>query len=139
MRTVDIAVRVRYAETDQMGIVYHSHYAVWFEIGRTEFCRAAGMPYRDLEESGLRIPVIGLQCKYRRPARYDDELTIRTSLPELSARGLAFAYDVLGRTGERMADGATRHIFADMEGRPRRAPAPVVEALERFRSEIGAA
>jgi acyl-CoA thioester hydrolase len=135
MKTVDIAVRVRYAETDQMGIVYHSHYAVWFEIGRTEFCRAAGMPYRDLEESGLRIPVIGLQCKYRRPARYDDDLTIRTSLPELSARGLAFSYEVVGKGGERMADGSTRHIFADMQGRPRRAPAPVLEALERFRSE----
>jgi acyl-CoA thioester hydrolase len=134
LRTVDISVRVRYAETDQMGIVYHSHYAVWFEIGRTEFCRAAGMPYRDLEHSGIRIPVIGLKCKYRRPAHYDDDLTIRTWLPELSARGLAFAYDVLDPDGQRMADGETRHIFADAEGRPTRAPADVVETLERFRA-----
>ena len=133
MRTVDIAVRVRYAETDQMGIVYHSHYVVWFEIGRTEFCRAAGLPYRQLEESGLRIPVTGLQLKYRRPARYDDDLTVRTTLAELSARGLTFAYDVLDRAGLRMADGTTRHIFADPQGKPRRAPEAVVRTLEAFR------
>jgi acyl-CoA thioester hydrolase len=134
MRTVEIALRVRYAETDQMGIVYHSHYAVWFEIGRTEFCRAAGLPYRDLEESGLRIPVIGLQCKYRQPARYDDDLRVRTRLPELSARGMTFDYEVLDRSDTRMADGSTRHIFADVHGRPRRAPDPVLATLERFRA-----
>jgi len=134
MRTVDIAVRVRYAETDQMGIVYHSHYAVWFEIGRTEFCRAAGLPYRQLEESGLRIPVTGLELKYRRPARYDDELTVRTALAELSSRGLTFTYDVLDREASRMADGATRHVFADLHGKLRRAPESVVSTLETFRA-----
>jgi acyl-CoA thioester hydrolase len=134
LRPVEIAVRVRYAETDQMGIVYHSHYAVWFEIGRTEFCRAAGLPYRDLEASGLLIPVIGLQCKYRRPSRYDDDLRVRTTLPELSARGLAFEYEVLDREGARLADGSTRHIFADVHGKPRRAPETVVERLEAFRA-----
>ena len=133
MRTVEIALRVRYAETDQMGIVYHSHYAVWFEIGRTEFCRAAGLPYRELEESGLRIPVIGLECKYRRPARYDDDLRVRTTLPDLSPRGLTFRYEVVDRDNFRMADGATRHIFADVAGKPRRAPQHVLETLERFR------
>jgi acyl-CoA thioester hydrolase len=133
MRTVEIAVRVRYAETDRMGIVYHSHYAVWFEIGRTEFCRAAGVPYRQLEEAGLLIPVIGLQCKYRRPARYDDDLRVRTRLPELSARGLTFEYDVVDREERIMADGSTRHIFADVHGKPRRAPEEVVQTLERFR------
>jgi len=133
MRMVEIAVRVRYAETDQMGIVYHSHYAVWFEIGRTEFCRAAGLPYRGLEEAGIRIPVIGLQCKYRRPARYDDDLTVRTTLPELLARGLRFDYEVVDREGNLMADGSTRHIFADRNGKLRRAPDDVLETLERFR------
>jgi acyl-CoA thioester hydrolase len=134
MRTVDIAVRVRYAETDQMGIVYHAHYAVWFEIGRTEFCRAAGLPYRQLEESGLRIPVTGLELKYRRPARYDDDLTVRTALAELSPRGLTFAYEVLDGGALRMADGSTRHIFADIRGKLRRAPESVVQTLERFRA-----
>jgi acyl-CoA thioester hydrolase len=134
MRSVEIAVRVRYAETDQMGIVYHSHYAVWFEIGRTEFCRAGGLPYRELERSGLLIPVIGLQCKYRRPARYDDDLRVRTTLPELSARGLTFEYEVLDREEHAMADGSTRHIFADIHGKPRRAPESVLATLERFRA-----
>jgi acyl-CoA thioester hydrolase len=134
MRVVEIAVRVRYAETDQMGIVYHSHYAVWFEIGRTEFCRAAGAPYRELEESGVRIPVTGLECKYRRPARYDDDLRVRTTLPELSARGLRFAYEVVDREERLMADGSTRHVFADVLGRLRRAPEPLLELLERFRT-----
>ena len=133
MRTVEIAVRVRYAETDQMGIVYHSHYAVWFEIGRTEFCRAAGLPYRELEDSGLLIPVIGLECKYRRPARYDDPLRVRTTLPELSGRGLRFDYDVVDQEGLLMADGSTRHIFADVHGKLRRAPENVVQVLESFR------
>ncbi len=137
MRSVEIPLRVRYAETDQMGIVYHSHYAVWFEIGRTEFCRAAGLPYRELEESGLRIPVIGLECKYRRPARYDDDLRVRTTLPELSGRGLRFAYGVLDREERLLADGATRHIFADVHGKPRRAPEGVLETLERFREGRG--
>jgi acyl-CoA thioester hydrolase len=134
MRAIDISVRVRYAETDQMGMVYHSHYAVWFEIGRTEFCRAAGLPYRELEASGLLIPVIGLECKYRRPSRYDDDLRIRTSLPELSSRGLRFEYGVLDREDRLMADGSTRHIFADVRGRPRRAPERVREILEQFRN-----
>jgi acyl-CoA thioester hydrolase len=133
MRTVEIAVRVRYAETDQMGVVYHSHYAVWFEIGRTEFCRAAGLPYRELEDSGLLIPVIGLQCKYRRPARYDDALCVRTTLPELSGRGLRFDYAVVDRDDLLMADGSTRHIFGDVHGKPRRAPENVVQTLDRFR------
>lgn len=137
MRTVEISVRVRYAETDQMGIVYHAHYAVWFEIGRTEYCRAAGMPYRELEESGLRIPVTALQCTYRRPARYDDDLCVRTGLSELSPRGLAFAYEVLDRDGLRMADGSTRHVFADVAGRLRRAPESVVRTLAAFRGESG--
>ena len=134
MRTVEIALRVRYAETDQMGVVYHSHYAVWFEIGRTEYCRAAGMPYRRLEESGLLIPVTGLQCKYRLPARYDDEVIVRTTLPELASRGLTFAYDVVDAAGRRLADGATRHVFADRDGKPRRAPAGVLEGLDRYRA-----
>ncbi|MGH9366064.1 MAG: acyl-CoA thioesterase [Thermoanaerobaculia bacterium] len=134
MRAVEITLRVRYAETDQMGIVYHSHYAVWFEIGRTEFCRAAGLPYRELEESGLLIPVIGLECKYRRPARYDDDLRVRTTLPVLSARGLRFDYRVLDREERLMADGSTRHIFADVHGKPQRAAERVLQTLDRFRA-----
>ena len=141
MRVVETSLRVRYAETDRMGIVYHAHYLVWFEIGRTEFCRAAGLPYRTLEDSGLLILVTGASCRYRRAARYDDSVLVATTLPELSARGLAFRYQIRSAGGERLAEGETRHVFADAAGRPRRAPQEVLDTLARFReaSEAGTA
>lgn len=117
-----------------MGIVYHGHYIVWFEMGRTEYCRAAGVPYRKLEDAGLLILVTGVECRYRRSARYDDPVRIRAWLTELGGRGLAFGYQVLDVEGTLLAEGATRHVFADVHGKPRRAPAEIVEALETFRS-----
>ncbi|MEO8189456.1 MAG: thioesterase family protein [Acidobacteriota bacterium] len=135
LRVVETGIRVRYAETDRMGIVYHAHYIVWFEIGRTEFCRAAGLPYRKIEEAGLLILVTGVECTYRRSARYDDEILIQARMPELSGRGLSFAYEILGPDGSRLADGRTRHVFADSDGRPRRAPDEIVAPLARFREE----
>jgi acyl-CoA thioester hydrolase len=116
-----------------MGIVYHAHYVVWFEIGRTEYCRAAGLPYRAMEEEGLLILVTNVVCTYRRPARYDDAVRVRTVLSELSARGLAFTYEILNEEGRRFANGTTRHVFADVAGKPARAPARILAALERFR------
>ena len=116
-----------------MGIVYHSHYIVWFEIGRTEYCRAAGAPYRALEESGLLILVTGITCRYRRPARYDDEITVATRLSELSARGLVFSYEIRGGAAERLAEGESRHVVAAAAGRPRRAGNDLVERLHAFR------
>ena len=135
MRLVETPVRVRYAETDRMGIVYHAHYIVWFEIGRTDYCRAAGMPYRAMEESGLWILVTGVDCKYRGSARYDDALRVRTELPELATRGLSFRYEIVDEAGRLLAEGSTRHVFADAQGRLRRAPADVLERLEEFRRE----
>ena len=134
MRLVETPVRVRYAETDRMGIVYHAHYIVWFEIGRTDYCRAAGMPYRALEESGLWILVTGVDCKYRGSARYDDALRVRTELPQLASRGLSFRYEIVDEKDRLLAEGSTRHVFADSQGRPRRAPEQVLERLEEFRS-----
>ena len=134
MRVVETPVRVRYAETDRMGIVYHSHYIVWFEIGRTDYCREAGMPYRAMEESGLWILVTSVACKYRGSARYDDALLVRTRLPELASRGLAFQYEIVSENGRLLAEGSTRHVFADSRGKPRRAPEEVIERLEKFRS-----
>ena len=135
MRVVETPLRVRYAETDRMGIVYHSHYIVWFEIGRTDYCRAAGMPYRAMEESGLFILVTGLECRYRRPARYDDALRVRSRLTELASRGLSFGYEIVD-TGDRLlAEGTTRHVFADINGKLRRAPADILEKLEDFRTQ----
>jgi len=133
MRVVEALLRVRYAETDRMGVVYHGHYLVWFEIGRTEYCRAAGLPYRKMEESGLWILVTRADCTYRRGARYDDSIRVRSRLTELQSRGLTFAYDVVDAEDRPLADGSTRHVFADSSGKPRRAPAEILEALERFR------
>ncbi|HEV2063967.1 MAG TPA: thioesterase family protein [Thermoanaerobaculia bacterium] len=133
MRIVETPVRVRYAETDKMGVVYHAHYVVWFEVGRTEYCREAGLPYRAMEEAGLLILVTGVACTYRRPARYDDALTVRTSMPELGGRGLAFDYEIVRGASEVLADGSTRHVFADRDGRPRRAPDDILEGMRRYR------
>jgi len=116
-----------------MGIVYHGHYIAWFEVGRTEYCRAAGVPYRTLEDSGLLILVTAVECKFRRSARYDDEVRIVTRLTELASRGLAFGYEALDRDGQLLAEGTTRHVFADAAGKPTRAPAEVVRALSKFR------
>ena len=135
MRVVETPLRVRYAETDRMGIVYHSHYIVWFEIGRTDYCRAAGMPYRAMEESGLFILVTGLECRYRRPARYDDALRVRSRLTELASRGLSFGYEIVDAEDRLLAEGTTRHVFADINGKPRRAPGEVLEKLEDFRTQ----
>jgi acyl-CoA thioester hydrolase len=134
MRAVETSLRVRYAETDRMGVVYHGHYIVWFEIGRTEYCRAAGMPYRVVEDSGLLILVTGVECKYRRSARYDDAVRVKSRMTELGSRGLSFGYEVVDEEGRLLAEGTTRHVFADVSGKPRRAPAEILEKLESFRT-----
>ena len=133
-RVVESRLRVRYSETDQMGIVYHAHYLVWFEIGRTEWCRAAGIPYAEMERAGLFIPVTRVDATFRRRSSYDDPIRIEARMAELSGRGCTFAYEVLSEADELLADGSTRHIFTDPSGRPRRAPPGILEPLQRFRS-----
>jgi acyl-CoA thioester hydrolase len=133
-QVVETPLRVRYSETDAMGVVYHANYIVWFEIGRTEWCRAAGLPYREMEDAGLRILVVSVDCKFRRSARYDDPIRVRAAMTELSSRGCAFGYEILGGDGTRLADGSTRHVFADSEGRLARAPHEVLAPLMTFRS-----
>ena len=132
-RPVETSLRVRYSETDQMGIVYHAHYLVWFEIGRTEWCRAAGLPYAGMEAAGLFIPVTRVECSFRGRPRYDDAITVRTTMPTLARRGCEFAYEVFGPSLDRLAEGATRHVFTDAGGRARSAPEELVEGLRRFR------
>jgi acyl-CoA thioester hydrolase len=134
LRVIETSLRVRYSETDRMGIVYHGHYIVWFEIGRTDYCRAAGMPYRAMEDSGLLILVTGVECRYRRSARYDDPVRVRTRLTDLASRGVSFGYEIVDAEDRLLAEGATRHLFAEITGKPRRAPADILETLETFRS-----
>jgi acyl-CoA thioester hydrolase len=117
-------LRVRYAETDQMGVVYYANFFVWFEIGRTDLCRQYGFAYRDMEErDGLYIMVAEARCRYKAPARYDDELEIRTCVREVRKRVLVFGYEVYRpATAELLAEGETIHVITDRQGRPRALP-----------------
>jgi acyl-CoA thioester hydrolase len=123
-------VRVRYAETDKMGVVYYAHYLVWFEVGRTDWLRDTGWTYRAMEDEGVGLPVIEARCEYRAGARYDDELEIRTTARLLSPVRLAFDYDVVrAGDGQSIASGHTVHAAVDRTGRPVRLPVRVRELL----------
>ncbi len=124
-------VRVRYAETDRMGVVYYANYFVWFEVGRTEWLRLAGWSYREMEQDGVSLPVIEAHCEYRQPARYDDEIEVRATALLLSAVRIRFEYEIW-RGGERapIASGHTVHAALDTDGRPCRLPARVRGLLE---------
>jgi acyl-CoA thioester hydrolase len=117
------SVRVRYAETDKMGVVYHSNYLIWFEIGRTDWLRATGMTYREMEADGIQLPVIVAHCEYRQGARYDDEVEITTQAKKLSPVRIQFDYEAVRRAdGATLAVGHTVHATIDREGRPVRMP-----------------
>lgn len=125
----DAPVRVRYADTDQMGIAYYANYLAWFEVGRAEWFRSIGHNYRDLEAQGFMLPVIEAHCEYRQSARYDDALAIRTRGRLVSAVRVRFEYEViLAATGQTAAVGYTVHAATDIGGRPKRLP-PLVRTL----------
>jgi len=117
-------VRVRYAETDQMGVVYHGNYFTWFEVGRVELCRRLGFEYKRMEsEDDSFIVVAEASCRYKRPARFDDLLTIRTRVSEAQRRTVRFAYEILNAaSGEVIATGETLHVICDRNGRPKALP-----------------
>ena len=116
-------VRVRYAETDQMGVAWHGQYFAWFEVGRTDLLRHLGCTYRELEEDGLRLPVIEARARHLLPARYDDLLEIRTRLAKLGGARIVFDYEVHREGNDSpLATGSTAHAAVDREGRPRRLP-----------------
>lgn len=116
-------IRVRYAETDQMGIAHHAEYFAWFEVGRTELLRAQGLTYRDLEKRGLHFPVIGAEARFLRPAFYDDLLEVRTTIASLTGVRIAFAYEIhRNGTGGPIATARTEHAAVDAQGRPHRLP-----------------
>ena len=101
-----------------MAIAHHSNYIVWFEIGRTDLCRATGLTYKAIEERGLILVVTEIGCRYRKPYRYDDEVVIRTSVAQAASRAMTFAYELLDGTGERMhATGQSVHVWVDRETR----------------------
>jgi len=123
--------RVRYGETDRMGGVYYANYVAWFEMGRSALMREAGCPYSQLEKDGCILPVVEAYCKYRYPARYDDHLVMETWLTRLSKRDLTFSYRIL-RDGRVLAEGYTRHIPVDPEGRRICVPFHLFPLLEPY-------
>jgi len=120
-------LRVRYAETDQMGFAYYGNYMAWFEVGRCEWLRSLGSSYRDLEvRDAIMLPVIEAHCEYRKPARYDDELLIRARAELASPLRIRFAYEVVrAADGAVLAVGHTVHASTDLSGRPKRLPSHV--------------
>jgi acyl-CoA thioester hydrolase len=132
-------IRVRYAETDQMGVVYYSNYFVWFEVGRTDLLRDSGLTYRELEAEGVNLPVIEAHCEYHRPARYDDDLEILTTGALLSPVRVEFTYRIVkSQDGAELATGGTVHAVLDRDGRPCRLPARARELFEGASTRDGA-
>ena len=112
-------VRVRYAETDRMGVVYYANYLIWFEVGRTDLLRQSGWSYREMETEGFMLPVIEAHCVYKQPARYDDELEIRTTGQLKSQVRLRFEYEIARTSdGVLLVTGHTEHASLDRTGRP---------------------
>lgn len=131
-RVAEARVRVRYAETDQMGVVYHANYLVWFEIGRVELIRKMGLSYKDMEaESGCMIAVVEANARYRSPARYDDELMIETRLTAARSSVIRFAYRVL-RDGAVLCEGQTVHVVVDREMKKTRMPPNYAERFAAY-------
>ena len=115
-------LRVRYAETDKMGVVYYANYLVWFEVARTDLLRSLGWSYREMEAAGISLPVIEAHCEYQRPARYDDEIEVRTEGQMLSAVRMQFNYTILREGGSVAATGHTVHAAVTVDGRVCRLP-----------------
>ncbi len=125
-------IRVRYAETDQMGIVHHSAYVVWLEEARTRLLEEAGLPYHELEAKGLFFPVTELFLRYHRPLRYGETASIEVRVSEVKSRRVAFAYRVLRPEGTLAAEGKTVHVPQDAGGRAVRLPPSIFDTLRRI-------
>ena len=131
MAPVETRLRVRYAETDQMGVVYHANYLIWMEVGRVEYWRAAGLRYRDMErEDGVLLVVAEVSCRYLSAAVYDEEIIVRTSVAEASPRMIRFEYELLAvDDGRRLATGFTKHVFCGADRKPAKLPQKYHETL----------
>ena len=123
-------IRVRYAETDQMGYVYYGNYAQFFEVGRVEWLRSLGVSYKSLEDSGVMLPVINLNVQYIKPAKYDDLLTITTILSKKPQVKIEFDFEITNEKGELLTTGYTSLVFMDMKkNRPIKGPAQLLEDI----------
>ena len=122
--------RVRYAETDQMGVAHHSNYFVWFEAGRSDYCRDLGVPYPEWERHGVFLPVVEARCRYKSPLRYDELATLEVFPVERGAAAITFGYHLRHTDGKLAAEGWTKHAFADAEGRLIRRGNEFIERLK---------
>ena len=133
MREYQFQVRVRYAETDQMGVVYHGNYAQYFEMGRVEWLRNMGVSYKWMEENGVMLPVVSLTMNYKKPARYDDLLTVKTILKSKTSVKIEFDYEIYNEANELLTTGYSMLVFVDMKtGRPMLPPSYVSEKINSF-------
>jgi acyl-CoA thioester hydrolase len=137
-RVCEVRLRVRYAETDQMGVVYHANYFIWFEVGRVELMRQLGFSYREMEQSdGCFIAVVDARCRYKAPARYDDEVIVRTHLKNVRESLVHFGYELVrAEDNSLLAEGETMHIVTDAEMKVRTIPEKYMTV---FRVAIGKA
>jgi acyl-CoA thioester hydrolase len=133
MYSAETTVRVRYAETDQMGYVYYGNYAMYYEVGRVESLRQLGLTYKSLEGMGIMMPVLENHSRYKAPARYDEALTIRTTIKEKPGVRITFFYEIYNDEKKLVNEGETQLVFIDMKtNRPRKAPAAMLQVLAPF-------
>lgn len=128
-----IKIRVRYSETDQMSYVYHGNYAQYFEMGRTEWLRELGISYKNMEESGIMLPVISLNINFIKPGKYDDLLTLKTSLVKKPTAKIDFKYEIYNQNNELLTTATSTLVFVNkVTNRPTRMPAYIAKKIENF-------
>jgi acyl-CoA thioester hydrolase len=126
----EIQIRVRYGETDQMGVVYHGNYALYLEMGRIEWLRKLGISYRTMEENGIMLPVVSLNINFKKSARYDDVINVKTQLKNIPTAKIEFEYEITNDTGEILTTASTTLVFIDMKtNRPVKAPQYILDAI----------
>ncbi len=138
-RISETVIRVRYAETDAMGIVHHSSYIPWFELGRSDWLREAGLPYSEFEKMGYYLTVTEVCARYYHSAVYDELVTIKTWVEEVRSRAVTLGYDIRNQKGERLVLGYTKHVCITHEGRPVRLPKVIFDLFDRALDEAQAA
>lgn len=135
MMWISHELRVRYQETDKMGVVYHANYLNWFEVGRTEMIRHSGVSYRSIEERGVLLPLISTELKFLQPARYDDQITVYTRISEITHVRLNFDYEIK-REEQLLVSGTTRHVWVNRDWKPVRMDRDAPELYDLFQKFI---
>jgi len=134
--TSETRFRVRYAETDQMGVVYYANYLIWMEVGRTDFCKTLGFNYKDMEREGALLVVTEANCRYLAPARYDDPILVETRMENLNRRLVTFGYSIRNdQTRKVLAEGSTVHITIGLDQKPKAIPQPYLDLLRSAGAE----